>query len=78
MYVAIAKLVTLSEADKLILQALLIIIIMNICLVPHLESSPKRFKMATAERYSLLPSKPTALESHAALNEWLLRALDRL
>ena len=48
MYIEIAKLVTLNEVGKLVLQALLIIIIMNICLVPHLETSPKRFKMATA------------------------------
>ena len=48
MYIAIAKLVTLNEIGKLVLQAVVVIIIMNICLVPYLETSPKRFKMATA------------------------------
>ena len=44
---------------------------MNTCWAPNIETSLKRFTLATIPRYFLLPSRPTGLHSHLTLNEWL-------
>ena len=40
----------------------------NTCSAPHLEKSAMRVTAATTQRCSLLPSRPSALQSYAILN----------